>query len=108
MEKIKEFSKEPLLHWQHEKVGKGKKGGKGKRQHYLEIYGDFPKNSAFCHPPHVPVDVLWARFRIDCETRLGGFVIDKKVAEECDKKGISLDMNTFYIVFLDENHDFYQ
>lgn len=108
MEKLKEFTKQPLLHWQKEKIGKGKRGGQGKRQHCLEIYPDFPANSAFTHPPHVPHDVSWGRFRIDYDTRLAGFVIPQSVAENCQRKGLQVDTNTFYVVFLDENHDFYQ
>ena len=57
MNKFKEFTREPLKHWENQKIGKGKKGGKGKRQSCLEVYKTFPKNSAFEHPPHVPEDV---------------------------------------------------
>ncbi|MFS1444507.1 MULTISPECIES: hypothetical protein [unclassified Vibrio] len=108
MDKIKDFTKESLLHWEREKVGKGRRGGKGKRQHYLEVYGEFPKKSAFKHPAHVPENVSWARFRIDCDTRLAGFVISQEIANECRKQGKNLDANTFYVVFLDEDHQFYQ
>ncbi|EJG1881361.1 hypothetical protein RAL08_004551 [Vibrio parahaemolyticus] len=102
MDKLKEYTRQPLSFWKNEKIGKGKQGGKGKRQHCLEIYGDFPKRSAFKHPPHVPEDVLWGRFRLDNDTRLAGFILPE------DKESNKNDINTFYVVFLDENHQFYQ
>ncbi|WP_050924758.1 hypothetical protein, partial [Vibrio harveyi] len=64
VDKLKEFSKYSLAHWNKTPIGKGKKGGQGKRQNVLEVYGDFPQNSAFTHPKHVPEDIRWARFRI--------------------------------------------
>lgn len=108
IDKIKEFSRQPLNHWEKQPIGKGKQGGKGKRQSCLEIYGDFPQNSGFSHPPHVPDDVLWGRFRIDNETRLAGFIIPKEFDGKLSEHGIVYDLNTFYVVFLDENHKFYQ
>jgi len=100
--KLKEFTREPLSYWENQKIGKGKRGGKGKRQACLEIYKDFPKKSGFKHPPHVPEDVWWGRFRIDNDTRLAGFVIPETLNAKHD-----YDCNTFYVVFLDENHQFY-
>ncbi|WP_158704888.1 MULTISPECIES: hypothetical protein [Aeromonas] len=104
MGKLKEFTREPLKHWENEKIGKGKNAGKGKRQSCLEVYKDFPARSAFSHPQNVPIDVWWARFRIDSDTRLVGFVIpdnlDKAIAS-------NFDYNTFYVVFLDDKHQFY-
>ncbi len=105
MGKLKEFTRQSLKHWENEKIGKGKRGGRGKRQSCLEVYKEFPKNSDFVHPPYVPEDVWWARFRIDNDTRLVGFVVpdnlDKTIKD-------SFDYNTFYVVFLDENHKFYK
>ncbi|MGI2118144.1 hypothetical protein [Shewanella oncorhynchi] len=103
--KLKEYTRNPLSYWENEKIGKGKRGGKGARQHCLEVYKTFPKNSDFRHPPHVPEDVWWARFRIDNDTRLIGFVIPN---DKGDKNESEFDCNTFYIVFLDENHQFYK
>lgn len=102
IDKLKEYTRQPLSFWKNQKIGKGKQGGRGKRQHCLEIYGDFPSKSAFTHPNHVPEDVLWGRFRIDCDTRLAGFILPEDINHP------NLDSNTFYIVFLDENHEFYQ
>ncbi|MEY8214019.1 MAG: hypothetical protein RPR97_05980 [Colwellia sp.] len=104
MGKLKEFTRQPLSYWKNLKIGKGKRGGKGKRQSCLEVYKEFPKKSAFVHPAHVPEDVWWARFRIDYDTRLIGFVIPDNI--ECSKE-VEYDRNTFYVVFLDEKHQFY-
>lgn len=98
--KLKEFTRESLLHWEEEKIGSAKK--RGGRQSVLEIYKEFPKSSAFRHPPHVPEDVWWGRFRIDNSTRLAGFVIPKELNGNSE-----YDCNTFYVVFLDKNHQFY-
>lgn len=107
MDKLKDFTRQPLSHWKNMKIGTGKRGGRGKRQSCLEVYGDFPKKSAFSHPPHVPEDVLWARFRLDNETRLAGFVIPDKISGLNDTSVKQYDTNTFYVVFLDKNHQFY-
>jgi hypothetical protein len=100
--KLKEYTRESLSYWENQKIGKGRKGGKGKRQSCLEIYKSFPKKSEFKHPSHVPEDIWWGRFRIDNDTRLAGFVIPKAL-----NKNNEYDCNTFYVVFLDENHKFY-
>lgn len=107
MDKLKDFTREPLSHWTQKRSKKEKKGGRGKRQSYLEIYGEFPTRSAFKHPAHVPEDVLWGRFRIDNDTRLAGFVLPEKYKFSQDKSANAYCTNTFYIVFLDENHAFY-
>lgn len=43
MEKLKEYTKEPLNYWQNQRVGSG--GLK-----ILEYYGKFPRNTVFKHP----------------------------------------------------------
>ena len=68
----------------------------------LEIYDRFPIRSDFYHPKSVPFDVEWARFRLEGDMRLIGFVIPNQIALE---KG--LPNNVFYIVFLDKDHRFY-
>lgn len=108
LEKIKQYTQEPLDYWKNQKIGKGKKGGSGKRQNCLEVYGEFPENSDFVHPRHVPEDVLWARFRIDSATRLVGFVIPDNLSGVEAKDGLRYDNNTFYVVFFDANHAFYK
>jgi hypothetical protein len=103
--KLKDFTRESLEHWEREKIGRGKKGA-NKRQSVLELYHDgFPSLSDFKHPSHVPEDVLWGRFRIDNDTRLAGFVIPRCFGDEKSKQ---YDLNTFYVVFLDDNHGFYK
>lgn len=102
LNKLTEYNKSPLMYWRNQRVG-------SKSQNVLEIYGSFPKKSDFVHPAHVPDEVLWARFRLESAVRLIGFILPP---EYNNKKHISKDMyfdcNTFYVVFLDENHKFYK
>ncbi len=62
------------------------------------------KAHIYSTPPHVPSDVDWARFRLDGKKRLIGFTIPKSHCRQDSR----LDDNTFYIVFLDLEHNFYQ
>ncbi|MFA5514213.1 MAG: hypothetical protein WDA17_04760 [Sphaerochaetaceae bacterium] len=94
--KLKLYSKHPLSYWQQQCIGSHK-------NHVLEIYGAFPKNSGFKYPKHVPSDVDWARFRLDGKKRLVGFTIPK---DFCIGDA-TLNDSTFYIVFLDLSHKFY-
>lgn len=96
VKKLKEYSRHSLEHWKHERIG-------SHRNHVLEIYGSFPRRSNFQHPQHVPYDVDWARFRLDGRKRLIGFTIPKQLC----KAGSKFDDNTFYVVFLDPEHNFY-
>ncbi|MBR7794396.1 hypothetical protein KDM87_17510 [Undibacterium sp. FT147W] len=100
-EKLCHYSKESLLHWKKEQIGK-------KSGHVLEIYESFPKKSDFTEPKSVPHQAQWARFRIDSSTRLVGFVVPDKFHDTMHDKGCRFDKNTFYIVFIDENHVFYK
>ncbi|GKV94220.1 hypothetical protein H2Y56_12725 [Pectobacterium aroidearum] len=101
LEKIKNYSESPLDYWRNQRCG----GGGLK---ILEIYGKFPKKSDFIHPKHVPHDVSWARFRMENLVRLVGFVVPRGF--NCDQE-VTLtepfDSNTFYVVFLDKQHKFY-
>ncbi len=93
LNKLKFYCANTVEHWKHERAG---------RLAILEVYNDFPRNSGFTHPKFVPVDVLWARFRLEQSVRLCGFLLpDDKVAQH------GLRKNVFYIVFLDLNHKFY-
>lgn len=100
LDKLKEYSKSPLQHWARMRIGGGRS--------VLEVYGKFPSRSEFTHPPHVPHDALWARFRIERAVRLVGFVlpsgISGKAATNCEGVYCS---NTFYVVFIDTQHKFY-
>lgn len=103
LNKLKEYSKYSLKHWQNQKIGSGKH-----RKNILEIYGNFPRKSDFSFPPHVPHQVSWARFRLEQAVRLIGFVIpDSYLKKEHTKTGLPFDCNTFYIVFLDKYHRFF-
>ena len=101
LDKLKSYSTKPLIYWLNQRCG----GGGLK---ILAIYGAFPNKSNFKCPKHIPHQSKWARFRLDNSTRLIGFVIpndlDKTV--HCKTKEL-FDKNTFYAVFLDENHQFY-
>ncbi|EKM7808147.1 hypothetical protein PVN64_000527 [Klebsiella aerogenes] len=101
LEKMRNYSASSLEYWRHERTGSG--GLK-----VLEIYGAFPKKSAFTHPKHVPHDVSWARFRMENLVRLVGFVVPRgfKCRDDIVLKE-PFDSNTFYVVFLDKNHQFY-
>ncbi|MGN6481840.1 hypothetical protein [Luteibacter sp.] len=97
---LKDYSVESLHHWQKQKMGKGS---------VLSVYGDFPKNSAFKHPQSVPTDVIWGRFRLQSAVRLCGFMVPREFHGESHvSSGEAFDSNTFYVVFLDREHSFYQ
>jgi hypothetical protein len=103
IKKVQEYTREPLKYWEHQSVG---------RQNILEIYGDFPQSkSDFEHPPCVPHDVLWSRFRLAAKVRLIGFIIPERfhgLKNTLNGKDYFLDSNTFYVVFLDKEHKFYK
>lgn len=103
LNKLVEYGKKPLSDWTNEKVGKGS-------QHVLEIYGSFPSHSDFRHPKHIPKDVQWARFRLESDMRLIGFVIPESLNAKESKQSnkFLFCTNTFYVVFLDKNHKFYK
>lgn len=96
LNKLKEYSRYPISYWKNQSIGHG--GNK-----VLEIYGSFPTKSDFFHPKHVPLDVNWARFRLEQDMRVIGFLIPN----ECKFDKIELDKTVFYIVFLDQYHKFY-
>jgi len=100
LNKLKEYSKFSLKHWKNKKTGKFS---------LLTVYGNFPTNTDFKPPKHVPLEVEWARFHMENKTRLIGFVIpdsyDNKIHH---KTKILYDLNTFYIVYLDKEHKFYK
>ena len=95
IEKIKWYSNENRAHWEAESIGHT--DGK-----VLAVYEYFPSKSEFFHPKHVPAGVKWARFRLEGDQRLIGFVIDKNDVEK-----LGLHPDVFYIVFLDLYHKFY-
>lgn len=96
LNKLKHYSSNTISHWKNQRVGSG--GLK-----ILEIYKKFPTKSDFVHPKHIPLDVSWARFRMESDMRLIGFLVPPDIAVHSN-----LNPNIFYIVFLDQYHKFYQ
>ena len=96
VEKFKHYSRNTFDYWRNQRIGKG-------NNHVLEIYGEFPRNSDFFHPKNIPLDVSWARFRLESDLRLIGFIIKNELC-----KNLNLAKNIFYIVFIDEKHRFYK
>ena len=96
LEKLRDYSRESKVFWLNQRIG----GGGLK---VLEIYGDFPKNSDFEYPKHVPEKVRWARFRMESAMRLVGFFVPEDAVTE-----LKLSSDIFYIVFLDKAHRFYK
>lgn len=102
LEKLHCYSKSSLNYWRNERCG----GERGLR--VLADYDTFPAKSEFIHPKFVPTDVRWGRFRMENLSRLIGFTIPKELlGDHKDKNGLQFDPNTFYIVFIDQNHKFY-
>ena len=85
IEKLKWYSNENRQHWESEQIGQST---------VLAVYGDFPHFSDFHHPKHVPAGVRWARFRMEGDQRLVGFVINKE-----DSDTIQLNTNVFLCCF---------
>ncbi len=96
LNKLKNYSKESLEYWKSKRIGT-------KDSKVLVVYGNFPQKSDFKHPKHIPLNVDWARFRLEGDDRLIGFVISGN-----DCSSFNLCKNTFYVVFLDEDHCFYK
>lgn len=100
--KLKHFSAEPLSYWDVAPVGRND-------GNYLEIYDMFPKRSDFTHPPFVPHDAVWGRFRINSSTRLAGFTVPNRLNHKyCEDERYRYCTNTFYVVFIDLHHGFYK
>ena len=95
LEKLRDYSRESKTYWLNQRTGAG--GLK-----VLEIYGEFPRNTDFEYPRHVPDGVRWSRFRMESAMRLVGFFVDEDSAKT---KELSTDV--FYVVFLDKDHRFY-
>ena len=98
--KLKEYSKFPLSHWENEKLGK---------YSLFSKYSFFPTNTDFTLPKSIPHQAIWSRFHLEGDSRLIGFVIpdEFKNKKQNDTEYI-FDVNTFYVVFLDEKHMFYK
>lgn len=99
-EKLKDFSREPLEHWFKVRSGMG-------GNNILSKYPCFPPHSKFTHPKNVPFQAIWTRFRLDRGTRLIGFTLPDEFRNVDHPCGHKFDCNTFYVVFLDKEHQFY-
>lgn len=98
--KIRDFSKESILFWKSQSIGKSGS--------VYASYGGFPSKSHFTHPKSVPSQVEWGRFRLDLSTRLCGFTIPRSYNGTLrGKNQMVFCSNTFYVVFLDPDHKFY-
>ncbi len=96
---VKEYTTQSLSYW--------------KSQRNLVIYGNFPRGKTeLKHPKNIPHEVHWGRFRLSGKVRLIGFVIPKELAElensKIHNRNFQYCTNTFYVVFLDKDHLFYQ
>ncbi|MDM8565306.1 hypothetical protein QUF74_06595 [Candidatus Halobeggiatoa sp. HSG11] len=61
-------------------------------QQQIKIYGDFPVKTDFAHPSYIDKHVAWGVIEgIDGKKRVAGYIVE----------------NTFYIVFLDKEHQFW-
>ena len=101
MDKLKLFSQYSLEYWNKRKVGSNA---------YLVYYDKFPdsQKTEYLYPKNVPIEARWARFRITGRFRLIGFVIPENLHGQHHKdSGYTFDKNTFYCVFIDEEHKFW-
>jgi len=102
--KLKAFSEDSLEKWATKKLGNSV-------GHVLEVYDYFPNmdKTDFIEPKNIPIEVKWARFRLDSNTRVVGFVVSDEYHDRAhERTGVRFDKNTFYVVFLDANHKFYK
>ncbi len=99
-DKIKEYSKFSLFHWENKKQG---------NYPVFVNYTQFPTNTDFTKPKSIPHQAIWSRFHLEGDSRLIGFVIpDEYKDKKQNKSGFEFDTNTFYIVYLDKQHKFYK
>lgn len=100
-DKIIDYSSRSLSELQQLGVGKNRQG-------LLSLYDNYPVNSMFEKPKIVPHQAKWGRFRLDQNKRLIGFVVpDEYHGVRHSITGMAYDKNTFYVVFIDNNHLFY-
>lgn len=100
LEKLRNYSNFSLIHWTRQKVG---------NYPVFVIYRQFPNNSDFTKPKHIPHQALWARFHLENKVRVIGFVIPDEYKDKAHQKTAErFDINTFYMVYLDKDHKFYK
>ncbi len=93
--KIKDYTKSSLEHWKNQPYAGG---------NVLKFYDAFPSHSNFSQPKSIPTDVEWGVFRLENKARLVGFRVPETVNAMYGRKYCT---NTFYVTFLDKEHDFY-
>lgn len=100
LEKFKNYSQFSLQHWKRQQVGK---------YPVFVVYDQFPTNTDFAIPKHIPHQALWSRFHLENKVRVIGFVIPDKYADKAHPKtALRFDTNIFYVVYLDREHKFYK
>lgn len=100
LNKLKDYSRFSLEHWSNQKVG---------RYSVFAIYDQFPTNTDFNKPVHIPHQAEWARFHLENLVRIIGFVIPAEFHNKVHPTTRMLfDINTFYVVYLDKEHRFYK
>ncbi len=62
-----------------------------KTRNIIKSYPNFPPNSEFSHPKHIPNDIIWCSLHIQGKECVIGFFED----------------NIFHLIFLDKNHEFW-
>ena len=100
MEKVRAYTRHDLNYWRNQRCGSG--GLK-----IFADYGAFPTKSNFTHPKSIPHDVSWCRFRMENLSRLIGFTVPGTYADKPKKDCAPYDINTFYLVLIDLEHNFY-
>ncbi|KAA0539314.1 MULTISPECIES: hypothetical protein [Citrobacter] len=99
--KLIDYSTRSLGELQQMRIGTNRKS-------LLSLYDKYPHNSLFAQPKNVPHQARWGRFRLDQNKRLIGFVVpDEYHGIKHNATGMVYDKNTFYIVFIDNEHQFY-
>lgn len=98
--KLKEYSKFTLEYWTRQPAG---------NYPVFSIYEQFPTNTDFTKPNHIPHQAEWARFHLENRVRVIGFVIPEEYHNNPHPTTRMLfDRNTFYVVYLDKEHRFYK
>lgn len=113
---LSEWDKDTICEFFNKLIGYSKSSldelkqiGLGKnRYRLLSIYESFPASSNFSLPKNIPHQAKWGRIRLDSNKRLVGFIIpDEYHGRIHVKTSIAYDRNTFYVVFIDNHHNFY-
>ncbi len=108
LEKIKEHGKHSLLKLQRMPIGGG--STRSKRGNILKFYDSFPPKhkTRYKEPLHTPEQVRWGCIRLSGAARLVGFIVSPELHDQKHQTtNERFDKNTFYVVFLDMDHQFW-